>query len=418
MKGSNGRRVVITGLGTINCLGNNVQTTWEKVAAGQSGIGKITYFDPSEYRTQIGGEVKDFDAEELFGRRDARRMDRVAHYGLAAADEAIQDAKLDTLSEDEKRTVGVIIGNGLGGIATTTENMEIMFERGGTRVSPFFIPMMLTDSTPARISLHYGFQGTNMSLATACASSTNAIGEAARMVAAGVSDIMVSGGAETAIVPISIAGFDVMGAMCNDRNDEPTRACRPFDITRSGFIPADGASIVILEEMEHAKARGAHIYGEVVGYGSSADAYHLTAPREDGAGAVQSMSEAIAESGLDLTDISYINAHGTSTPLNDRMETIAVKTVFGEQAYSLAMSSTKSMHGHSLGAAGALEVLISTMAMQNNILPPTINYEEPDPELDLDYVPNEARPAEIKAFMSNSFGFGGHNASLIVRKVL
>lgn len=417
MKGSNKRRVVITGLGTVNCLGNDVQTTWEKIAAGQSGIGKITYFDASDYKTQIGGEVKDFDAEELFGRRDARRMDRVAHYGLAAAGQAIADAKLDSLNADEKESVGVIMGNGMGGIATTIENAQTLFEQGNTRISPFFVPMMLSDSIPARISMHYGFKGSNMAIATACASSTNSIGEAARMVAAGVSDIMISGGAETAIVPISIAGFNVMGAMCTDRNDEPTRACRPFDITRSGFIPSDGAVIVVLEELEHARARGAHIYGEVVGYGSSADAYHLTAPREDGAGAIQSMNMALEESGLDLTEISYINAHGTSTPLNDRMETIAVKEVFGEHAYNLAMSSTKSMHGHMLGAAGAMEVMVSLLAMQNNMLPPTINYEEPDPELDLDYVANEARPAEIKAFMSNSFGFGGHNATLIVRQV-
>ncbi|MDA0243644.1 MAG: beta-ketoacyl-ACP synthase II [Chloroflexi bacterium] len=416
MKGNQHRRVVITGLGTINPLGNDVASTWQKTAAGQSGIGRITYFDPSSYKTQIGGEVRDFDPEALFGRKDARRMDRVAQYGLAAAEQALRDAQFDTLSESQKRPIGVIIGNGMGGILSTLEAAQTMFGQGHGRISPFFVPMMLPDSIPARISMHHGLRGPNMSIATACASSTNAIGEAARMVAAGVADVMVTGGAETAIVPISIAGFNVMGAM-SVANDDPERACRPFDSERSGFIPSDGAAILVLEELEHALGRGVHIYGEVVGYGSSADAYHLTAPREDGLGAVQAMQMALDESGLAPEQISYINAHGTSTQLNDKSETLAIKHVFGEYAYKLPVSSTKSMHGHLLGAAGALEIVISLQAMAHSFVPPTINYNKPDPVCDLDYVPNVGRSAVINAFMSNSFGFGGHNASLVVKKV-
>lgn len=416
MKGTTTRRVVITGLGTINPLGNDVASSWQKAAAGQSGIGPITYFDASSYKTQIGGEVHNFDADALFGRRDARRMDRVAQYGLAAAEQAIQDAQLNTLTEEQKRPIGVIIGNGMGGIATTLEAAQTLFEQGHGRISPFFVPMMLSDSIPARISMHYNLRGPNMSIATACASSTNAIGEAARMVAAGVADIMVTGGAETAIVPISIAGFNVMGAMSTE-NEEPTRACRPFDLNRHGFVPADGAAILVLEELEHALGRGVHIYGEVVGYGSSADAHHLTAPREDGLGALQAMRMALDESGLAPHEIGYINAHGTSTQLNDKSETVAIKELFGEYAYSVAISSTKSMHGHLLGAAGALEVVLSLQAMAHNFVPPTINYETPDPICDLDYVPNVGRAAEINAFMSNSFGFGGHNASLVIKRV-
>lgn len=416
MKGNQHRRVVITGLGTINPLGNDVASTWDKTAAGQSGIGRITYFDASSYKTQIGGEVRDFDPEGLFGRKEARRMDRVAQYGLAAAEQALRDAQFDTLTEAQKRPIGVIIGNGMGGILSTLEAAQTMFEQGHGRISPFFVPMMLPDSIPARISMHHSLCGPNMSLATACASSTNAIGEAARMVAAGVADIMVTGGAETAIVPISIAGFNVMGAM-STANDDPERACRPFDRDRSGFIPSDGAAILVLEELEHALGRGVHIYGEVVGYGSSADAYHLTAPREDGLGAVQAMQMALDESGLAPEEISYINAHGTSTQLNDKSETLAIKQIFGEYAYKLPVSSTKSMHGHLLGAAGALEIVISLQAMAHSFLPPTINYNNPDPVCDLDYVPNVGRSAPIHAFMSNSFGFGGHNASLVVKRV-
>ena len=414
MKGNHQRRVVITGLGTVNPLGNDVASTWRKAAEGQSGIGRITYFDASPYKTQIGGEVREFDADALFGRKDARRMDRVAQYGLASAAQALRDAQLDTLTEAQKRPIGVIIGNGMGGIATTLDAAETMLAQGHGRISPFFVPMMLSDSIPARISMHHGLRGPNMAIATACASSTNAIGEAARMVAAGVADVMVTGGAETAIVPISIAGFNVMGAM-STANDEPERACRPFDRDRNGFVPSDGAAILVLEELAHALGRGVHIYGEVVGYGSSADAYHLTAPREDGLGAVQAMQMALDESGLAPHEIGYINAHGTSTQLNDKAETLAIKQVFGAHAYQLAVSSTKSMHGHLLGAAGALEVLVSLQALAHGFIPPTINYDHPDPVCDLDYVPNVGRATPFNAFMSNSFGFGGHNASLVVR---
>lgn len=416
MKTPNGtRRVVVTGLGTINPLAHNPHETWKKIVAGESGISRITSFDASEHKTQIGGEVKDFDAEAIFGRRDARRMDRAAHLGLAAAMQAVEEAKIDRMSADEKRNIGVVFGNCIGGFQTAVDNADILFNQGPSRINPFFIPMMLSDSISSRISMTFGLRGSNITVATACASGTNAVGEAARMVAAGVSDIMVTGGGETSLVKLPMAGFDVMGAM-STYNDEPTTASRPFDATRNGFVPSDGATVLVLEEMEHAKARGVHIYGEIIGYGSTADAYHLTAPREDGDGAVESMHIALEEAGIELKEVGYINAHGTSTPLNDRMETVAIKRVFGEHAYDLAVSSTKSMHGHMLGGAGSIEIMLCLLALENQVLPPTINYENPDPELDLDYVPNYARPAQFNVAMSNSFGFGGHNATLIARR--
>ncbi len=410
------RRVVVTGMGTINPLGHTVQETWDNAVNGRSGIGPLTQFDTTDHKTQFGGEVKGFDAEEVFGRRDARRMDRVTQLAMYAARQALDDARFDQVEEETRRRTGVIIGSGIGGIASTLENQNLMLDKGPSRVSPHFIPMMLPDSIPARISLEWGLCGPNMSIATACASSTNAIGEAAGMIAYGGYDMMLTGGAEAALLPVVIAGFNVMGAM-STWNDRPLEACRPFDLDRNGFIPSEGAAILMLEDYEHAVARGASIYGEVIGYGATADAYHVTAPREDGAGAAESMRIALERSGLKSTDIDYINAHGTSTELNDRMETLAIKDVFGEHAYDLAVSSTKSMHGHLLGGAGALECLISLMAMAHSLLPPTLNYTTPDPELDLDYVPNQARSKNIRAFMSNSFGFGGHNATLICAKV-
>ncbi len=411
-----GSRVVVTGLGTINPLGLTVEETWDSVVNGRTGIARLTHFDPSEHKTQFGGEVKGFDQEEHFGRREARRMDRGSALALAATEQALADTNIEAVDPEIKRRIGVIIGTGIGGVGTTVTNQDTYRDKGPLRVSPHFIPMMLPDTTPAKISLTWGFCGPNMAIATACASSTNAIGEAARMVQYGGYKMMIAGGTEAALVPSVLAGFNVMGAM-STWNDRPQEACRPFDSERNGFVPGEGAAVVILEELEHALARGAHIYGELIGYGASADAFHITAPKEDGSGAAESMQLAIDRAGIAPDGIDYINAHGTSTVLNDRMETRAIKNVFGESAYDVAISSTKSMHGHLLGGAGALEVTISLLAMKNSMLPPTLNYTTPDPELDLDYVPNTARPKEIRAFMSNSFGFGGHNATLLFRKV-
>lgn len=409
------RRVVVTGLGTVNALGLNVQESWAKVAAGQSGIGRITTFDPTPHQSHIGGEVKGFDPETLFGRRDARRMDRATQYAVAAAQEAVQSAQIDQLSEAVRHHIGVYIGNGLAGIGTIEEACTTLLQRGPGRVSPHFIPMMLGDSIPARISMFYGLRGPNMAIATACASATNAIGEAFRLIADGRAEIMLAGGAETGVVPLSLAGFDAMGAL-STRNSEPERASRPFDAGRDGFVPADGAAVLVLEELNHALARQVHIYGEIVGYGTTADAFHVSAPREDGAGGVEAMQLALQEAGLRPEQVDYVNAHGTSTPLNDKMETTALKTLFGEHAYNVPISSTKSMHGHLLGAAGALEMVLCFCAIEQQLLPPTINYETPDADCDLDYVPNQARPGKIEVVMSNSFGFGGHNATLIGRK--
>ncbi len=409
------RRVVVTGLGTINALGHDVAVTWDKIAAGQSGIQRISGFDASEFKTQIGGEVRDFDPVSIFGRKEARRLDRATQYALVAAEEAVKMAGIDQLSASERAKIGVVLGTGLGGISTTEEAAETMFRRGVNRVSPFFIPMMLADSIPARISMTYGLQGPNMALATACASAANAIGEAMEMIRHGRVDIIISGGAETGVLPLSLAGFNAMGAM-STRNDEPERASRPFDAGRDGFVPADGAAILVLEALETAQARGATIWGELVGYGTSADAYHVSAPREDGAGAVVSMQMALRDAGLMPEQIDYVNMHGTSTTLNDQMETVALKKIFGEYAYALPASSTKSMHGHLLGATGALELLVCLLAMKHDWLPPTINYEQADPLCDLDYVPNEGRTAVVNTFISNSFGFGGHNATLIGKK--
>lgn len=410
------RRVVITGMGTINSLGHNVADTWEKVKAGESGIYPLKHFDVSDNKTRFGGEIQNYDPVAHFGKRDARRTDRGAQLGMIAAREAIADAKIESLPEETRSKIGVVIGSGIGGIGATESNMRTLTEKGASRVSPHYIPMLLPDTIPAKISLEFGLRGPNMAIATACASATNAIGETARMVALGGHDVMITGGAESALTPVILAGFNNMGAM-STWNDRIHEASRPFENDRNGFVPGEGAAMLVLETLEHAQARGVHIYGEVVGYGSTADAHHITAPDENGKGAIESMEMALDRAEMTPADIDYINAHGTSTKLNDQMETRAVKKLFGDHAYNVPMSSTKSMHGHLLGAGGALEIVICLKAMADNLLPPTINYVTPDPELDLDYVPNEARPQEINAIMSNSFGFGGHNATLICRKV-
>lgn len=406
------RRVVITGLGTVNPLGNNPETTWDKVIAGKSGIGPITHFDASDLKVRFAGEVKEFDPDDLFGRKETRRMDRVTQLALAAAGQALVDADLK-LDETTCEQTGVVMGLGMGNMGAMIDGVRTFYERGPGRVGPFFVPMMLADSPAATISITYGLQGPNIALATACAAGNNALGEACKMIQRGAAEVMLAGGAEAPILPVVIAGFAVTGAL-STRNDDPQRASRPFDSDRDGFVTSEGAAVLVLESLDHALARSARIYAEFLGYGTSADAYHVSAPREDGAGALRSMAAALADGGLAPEQIDYINAHGTSTPLNDKSETAAIKRLFGEHAYSIPVSSTKSMHGHLLGAAGALEALIGVQALNAAAVPPTINYETRDPDCDLDYVPNQARPADINTFLSNGFGLGGHNATVIL----
>jgi 3-oxoacyl-[acyl-carrier-protein] synthase II len=408
------RRVVITGLGCITPLGNEVSVLWENILAGKSGVGMITHYDTSQFKVKIGAEVKNFDGVELFGAREARRMDRFAQFALAAAIQAVQDAKL-AITESNRDRIGVVLGTGIGGMNTLFEQMEIFYKRGPERVSPFLVPMMLPDTAAGMIAIQLGVRGPNMAVVSACASGTNALGEASEVIRRGSADVILSGGTESVIVPIAMAGLGVMNAL-SPRNDEPEKASRPFDKKRDGFVMGEGAAILVLESLEHARARGAQIMGEISGYGTSNDAFHISAPAEDGAGAALCMKIALANAGLSVTDIGYINAHGTSTPLNDKSETAAIKAIFGKQAYNIPVSSTKSMTGHLLGAAGALEALICVKAAQDSILPPTINYDTPDPECDLDYIPNHARRVKVEHILSNSFGFGGHNASIIISR--
>jgi 3-oxoacyl-[acyl-carrier-protein] synthase II len=388
-----------------------VAETWKSLLEGRSGVDWITLFDASQHKTRFAAEVKGFDGAALFGSREARRMDRFTQFALAAALEAFEQAGLKPEALDRDR-VGVVIGSGIGGISTLLAQVEEMRQRGPERVSPFLIPMMIADSAPATIAIRLGLRGPNMALATACASGANAIGEAAEMIRRGDADVMLAGGAEASIVPVAMAALNVMGAL-STRNEAPQQASRPFDRQRDGFVMAEGSGMLVLESLDHALARKAPILAELSGYGTSNDAYHISAPAENGAGAVLSMRWALEDAGLSPEQIDYINAHGTSTPLNDKSETQAIKSVFGEAAYSIPISSTKSMTGHLLGASGALEAVICVQVLRDQILPPTINYEHPDPECDLDYVPNQARPHPVRHVMSNSFGFGGHNATLI-----
>ncbi|MCL4804470.1 MAG: beta-ketoacyl-ACP synthase II [Anaerolineae bacterium] len=406
------RRVVITGAGTINPLGHNVASTWQALLAGQSGIGPITLFDAADYATRIAGEVKAFDPVDRFGRKEARRMARQTQLALAAAEEALTTAGLKDGGVARDRA-GVIVGSGMGALDPIQEAADTIAARGPGRVSPFFVPMMLADTPAALVSITYGLAGPNLAVYTACATGNNALGEAAAAIRRGAADVMVAGGTEACILPLALAGFGVMGAI-STRNDEPQRASRPFDAGRDGFVVSEGAALLVLEERDHALARGATVYGEFLGYGSSADAFHITMPAEDGEGALRSMRAALLDAGLTTAGIDYINAHGTSTPLNDRAETAAIKRLFGERAHAVPVSSTKSMTGHMLGAGGALEAIACLMALRDGQLPPTINYEQPDPDCDLDYVPNVARPAAIRVAMSNAFGLGGHNATIIL----
>lgn len=410
------KRVVITGLGCISPLGNDVKTTWENILAGKSGAAKITHFDTDGFRTNFAAEVKAFDGAELFGNREARKLDRYAQFALAAASQAIDSAELEITDQNRDR-IGVVSGTGIGGVNTLDQQMQVYYEKGPSRISPFLVPMMLPDTGAGMIAIQYGVRGPNMAVVTACATGTNAIGEAAEMIRRGSADIMIAGGSEAAIIPIAVAGLIVMGALSR-RNDNPEGASRPFDLNRDGFVIGEGSAIMVLEDLEHAQSRGASILAEVSGYGTTNDAFHISAPAEKGDGAARCMQICLENAKLGIDDINYINAHGTSTTLNDRSETAAIKYVFGEKAYNLPVSSTKSMTGHLLGASGALEAVLCIKAIQEGVLPPTINYETPDPECDLDYVPNEARNQKIDHVMSNSFGFGGHNASIIISKFI
>ena len=405
------RRVVVTGMGCISPVGNNVKDTWSALLAGKSGSGMITLFDASKHKTRFAAEVKGFDPTAMFGQREARKMDRFTQFATAATTEALEHSGLK-IDETNRDRVGILIGTGIGGIGTMMDQADVMRERGPDRVSPFLIPMMISDSAAGMLAIRVGARGPNMAIATACASGNNAIGDAVETIRRGSADVMIAGGSEASLVPLAMAGMNVMGAL-STRNEDPQAASRPFDKDRDGFLMGEGAGILILETLEHAQARGANILGELSGYGTTDDAHHISAPAENGAGAAMSMKLALENADLSTSDIGYINAHGTSTPLNDKSETAAIKTVFGEQAYNVPVSSTKSMTGHLLGASGAVEAVFCIMAIREGILPPTINYQTPDPECDLDYVPNEPRKVSPTHVMSNSFGFGGHNATLI-----
>ena len=408
------KRVVVTGLGCVSPVGNTVEETWRALLAGKSGAADITQFDASQHKTRFAAEVKGFDSVALFGVREARKMDRFTQFAIAATLEALDGANYSVDESNRDRT-GILIGSGIGGISTLLQQVEVMRERGPDRISPFLIPMMISDGAAGMIAIQIGARGPNMALATACASGSNAIGEAAEMIRRGTVDVMIAGASEASIVPLAMGGMNVMGAL-STRNDDPQRASRPFDKDRDGFLMGEGAGVLILELLEYAQARGANILCEVSGYGTTDDAYHVSAPAENGAGAALSMQYALDDAGLKPADIGYINAHGTSTPLNDKSETAAIKTVFGEGAYNVPVSSTKSMTGHLLGASGAVEAIVCSKVFQDNILPGTINYETSDPECDLDYVPNQTRRATPQHVMSNSFGFGGHNATLVLSR--
>jgi 3-oxoacyl-[acyl-carrier-protein] synthase II len=407
------RRVVVTGLGVISPLGNEAEGFWARLIAGESGIGPVTRFDVSKYDTRIAGEVKDFRPEQYMDRKDVRRTDLFVQYALGGTHQAVAQSGVQGAVDPDR--YGVIVGSGIGGIATLEDQYRQLIERGPGRVSPFFIPMMISDMASGQISIQYGAKGPNYCTVSACASGAHAIGQAYRVIQDDEADVMITGGAEASVTPLSFAGFCSMKAM-STRNDEPVRASRPFDSQRDGFVMGEGAGILVLEEFEHARTRGAKIIAEVIGYGATGDAHHMTAPAPEGEGAARAMRAAIQDSGLPPEAFGYLNAHGTSTSLNDKFETQAIKSVFGAHASQLAVSSTKSMTGHLLGAAGGLETIICILALDRQILPPTINYENPDPDCDLDYVPNTARKVELRAALSNSLGFGGHNVTLALSR--
>ncbi len=408
------KRVVITGVGAVTPVGIGKEEMWKNIKAGVCGVGPVTRFDASEYACQIAAEVKDFDVTQYVDKKDAKRMDLFVQYAVAGAKMAVEDANLIMENENPER-VGCILGSGIGGIETTCEQYARLLEKGPGKVSPFMIPMMISNMAVGQVSIMFHCKGVNLTTVSACASGTDAIGQAFLAIQRDDADVIITGGAEATITPLSLAGFSSMKAL-STKNDDPQHACCPFDAERDGFIMGEGSGIMVLEELEHAKARGAHIIAEIIGYGSSNDAYHMTAPAPDGEGGARCMALAVKNAGIQPEDVDYINAHGTSTPYNDKYETAAIKTVFGEHAYKLAVSSTKSMTGHMLGAAGGIEGIITALALEEGYLPATINYQNPDPECDLDYVPNQGRKADITYAVSNSLGFGGHNASIVLKK--
>lgn len=408
------RRVVVTGIGLVTPIGIGIQQNWESLVKGRSGIGPITRFDSSAYATHIAGEVKDYHPEEFISKKELRKMDPFLTFALGAAHYAMEDSKLKIEPEFASRA-GVVMGCGLGGLLTIEESHKLILDSGPKKVSPFFIPMIISNMAPGVISIYHGAKGPNLSFQTACAAGTHAIGQAYHIIREGHCEIMISGGVESTVTTLAVAGFNAMRAL-STRNDEPERASRPFDKERDGFILSEGSGILILEELNFALARGAHIYAEIIGFGASGDAFHVAAPAPEGEGAARCMQTAIDDAGIKPEMVQYINAHGTSTDLNDKYETQAIKKVFGEHAYKMGVSSTKSVTGHLLGAAGGIEAAYTVLSIQNRIMPPTINYEFPDPDCDLDYVPNEPRAADIDIALSNSFGFGGTNGTLVFKK--
>ena len=405
------RRAVVTGLGAVTPVGNSAEEYWGAITQGKSGIGPITKFDAKDLPTRIAGEIRNFDPLKWLDKKEARRLDPYLKYAIACAAMAVEDAALN-VEKVERTRFGVLVGSGIGGITTLLESHKDLLEKGPDRVSPFFIPMLIVNMASGLISMRYGAKGPNSAVVTACATGNHAIGDAFEIIQRNDADIMIAGGAEAIITELTFAGFCQMKAM-STRNDEPTRASRPFDADRDGFVCSEGGGLVVLESLEHAIKRDARIYAEVVGYGMTSDAYHMTAPDPEGDGAARCMAEALRDAGVAPADVGYINAHGTSTPYNDKFETMGIKRVFGPHAMKLAVSSTKSMVGHLLGAAGGVEAIATILAIHHGLLPPTINYETPDPECDLDYVPNVARTVPVKTAMTNSFGFGGHNVSLV-----
>lgn len=412
-----GHRVVVTGMGLLTAVGNDVRSAWQSLLDGVSGTACITRFEAGpEFDVRFAAEVKGFDPERYMERKDARRTDRFAQFAIATAQEAMTDARLDPVPDGiDRDRIGVLIGSGIGGIKTFEDQARLMVERGPRRISPFFVPMFIPDIAAGHVSMRWGLRGPNYATVSACSSSAHAIGDAARIIERGDADVIVAGGTEAAVTPLTIAGFTNMKAL-STRNESPETASRPFDATRDGFVLGEGAGMLVLESLEHAQQRGATIYGEITGYGQSADAYHLTAPAPYGAGAQLAMKAALRDAGVTVADIGYINAHGTSTPMNDLNETLAVKAVFGENAHDVVMSSTKSMTGHLLGAAGAVEAVISLLVCRDGKIPPTINFSTPDPDCDLDYAFNHHIDRPVELAITNSFGFGGHNVSLIVRR--
>ncbi|EAC2858385.1 beta-ketoacyl-ACP synthase II [Listeria monocytogenes] len=408
------RRVVVTGVGAVTPIGNDAETSWENAKKGVNGVAKMTRLNPDDFPVKIAAELKDFDVEKYLEKKEARKMDRFTHYAIASAEMAVQDSGL-VIDDSNANRVGVWIGSGIGGMETFETQYEIFLNRGHRRVSPFFVPMMIPDMGSGQVSIRFGAKGINSTTVTACATATNSIGDAFKVIERGDADAMITGGAEAPITKMSLAGFTANKAL--SLNPDPKTACRPFDKDRDGFIIGEGAGIVILEEYEHAKARGAKIYAEIVGYGATGDAYHITAPAPNGEGAARAMKMAIDDAGLTPDKVDYINAHGTSTPYNDEYETQAIKTVFGEHAKKLAISSTKSMTGHTLGASGGIEAIFALLTIRDNIIAPTIHLKNQDEVCDLDYVPNEAREANVNVVISNSFGFGGHNATLVFKRI-